>query len=324
MAASNLNLGKASGGVLNVQPADGTTTTSLVLPAINGTVVAADSNGNVGIGVTPVNGEKLQVKTGANRNLGISDQTTITGAVTIEGIDDTRGFNIPLEVRGSTVSITRPTGTTAIFDASGNLGVSVTPATRLDVNGVSRIRRQNVLDTYLDIIVSDINVNYSGYDPDGYMSHQWSSNGSTKMLLSGSGVLTTPYQPSFRSYASSYNGSTGIFYSWATSNGQGSTYTYYRNIGGHFNTSTGTFTAPIAGRYLITAMYDNSTGAVERNIGWLYYNGSNIGEWVESYGQYDNSAGSIVLYLNANDTIQFGTHPGIPYSSIVAGIDLLG
>jgi hypothetical protein len=53
MAASNLNLGKASGGVLNVQPADGTTTTSLVLPAINGTVVAADSNGNVGIGVIP-------------------------------------------------------------------------------------------------------------------------------------------------------------------------------------------------------------------------------------------------------------------------------
>ena len=38
MAASNLNLGKASGGVLNIQPADGTTTTSIVLPA-SGTVV---------------------------------------------------------------------------------------------------------------------------------------------------------------------------------------------------------------------------------------------------------------------------------------------
>ena len=41
MAASNLNLGKASGGVLNIQPADGTTNTSLVLPA-SGTVVATD------------------------------------------------------------------------------------------------------------------------------------------------------------------------------------------------------------------------------------------------------------------------------------------
>lgn len=41
MAASNLNLGKASGGVLNVQPADGTTNTSLVLPA-SGVVVATD------------------------------------------------------------------------------------------------------------------------------------------------------------------------------------------------------------------------------------------------------------------------------------------
>lgn len=79
MAASNLNLGKASGGVLNIQPADGTTNTSLVLPA-SGTVVATDTavtdnaiarydgttgkvqnsgviiddSGNVGIGVSPV------------------------------------------------------------------------------------------------------------------------------------------------------------------------------------------------------------------------------------------------------------------------------
>lgn len=43
MAAGNFNLGKASGGILNVSPADGTTNTSLVLPA-SGTVVATDAS----------------------------------------------------------------------------------------------------------------------------------------------------------------------------------------------------------------------------------------------------------------------------------------
>ena len=57
MAASNLNLGKASGGVLNVQPADGTTTTSIVLPA-SGTVTTTEyvNSNNLGNGTTTFNG----------------------------------------------------------------------------------------------------------------------------------------------------------------------------------------------------------------------------------------------------------------------------
>ena len=57
MAASNLNLGKASGGVLNIQPADGTTTTSIVLPA-SGTVATNEyvNSNNLGNGSTTFNG----------------------------------------------------------------------------------------------------------------------------------------------------------------------------------------------------------------------------------------------------------------------------
>ena len=57
MAASNLNLGKASGGVLNIQPADGTTTTSIVLPA-SGTVTTNEyvNSNNLGNGSTTFNG----------------------------------------------------------------------------------------------------------------------------------------------------------------------------------------------------------------------------------------------------------------------------
>ena len=57
MAASNLNLGKASGGVLNVQPADGTTNTSIVLPS-TGTVTTNEyvNSNNLGNGSTTFNG----------------------------------------------------------------------------------------------------------------------------------------------------------------------------------------------------------------------------------------------------------------------------
>ena len=90
--------------------------------------VVIDDSGNVGIGVTPSSVSKLQVKTGINRNISITDQVTVSGAATIEAIDDARGSNIPLELRGTTVSITRPSGTTCIFDSAGNVGIGVTPS----------------------------------------------------------------------------------------------------------------------------------------------------------------------------------------------------
>ena len=172
-----------------------------------------------------------------------------------------------------------------------------------------------------DILYTADNRGAGGRHRFGY----WNGTSFTNtMTLDSSGRLSIPNQPSFRSYSSTYNGTTGIFTSFASSSGTGSIATTFRNIGNNFNTSTGTFTAPIAGRYLVTAMYGNDSGGVERNIGWLYINGTNIGEWVESYGPYDNTTGAAVFYLNVNEYIQFATHPGIPYNNIVVSIDFLG
>ena len=71
-------------------------------------------------------------------------------------------------------------------------------------------------------------------------------------------------------------------------------------------------------------MYGQSNGVVERNIGWLYINGTNIGEWIESYGQYDDVQAAQVFYLNANDYVQVATHDGIRFDNVVLSIDLLG
>lgn len=158
----------------------------------------------------------------------------------------------------------------------------------------------------------------------GHKFYGWNGTSATNFMnIDSSGRLTIPNQPSFRSESNTYNSTTGIFSAWSTTNTNIGLSTIYRNIGAHFNTVTGTFTTPVTGKYLVTAMYSNGTGTAERNIGWLYYNGTNIGEWVESYGQYDNTHGAMMLWLNVGDTIQFATHPGIPFNSITAGIDLI-
>ena len=144
---------------------------------------------------------------------------------------------------------------------------------------------------------------------------------SGSLTIDGSGRVSTPNQPSVHASSSTKN-SSGIFTNYSTSDG-GIGFRY-RNVGGHLNTTSGRFTAPITGRYLITALYISSSGVVERNIAWLYINGTNIGEWTEAYGQYDDQSAASVFYLNANDYVEIATHTGIPFDGVVSTIDFLG
>lgn len=74
-----------------------------------------------------------------------------------------------------------------------------------------------------------------------------------RMILDSSGRLTTPFQTAFLAVATGGGGSVG------TGN-----YTSYLstpiNVGSGFNTSTGRFTAPVAGTYLVF-VHANATGA---------------------------------------------------------------
>lgn len=101
MAASNLNLGKASGGVLNVQPADGTTNTSIVLPS-TGTVVSDAT-------LKTINGNSL-VGSGDISLINLSSVTAyhlLQGNLAIDSSVITQGFNTTLYTgNGSTQSIT--------------------------------------------------------------------------------------------------------------------------------------------------------------------------------------------------------------------------
>ena len=145
----------------------------------------------------------------------------------------------------------------------------------------------------------------------------------TDLRVDSAGRVTMPYQPGFRSGTWTFDSNGyGLNYASASGNSGGMSFNY-RNSG-HFNTTTGRFTAPVSGKYLIQATYADDNAVESRSIGHLFINGSGRGEWVESWGQYDNTSNCIIEYLNAGDYVQFGRHPGIPYSGLVASIDVLG
>ena len=128
-----------------------------------------------------------------------------------------------------------------------------------------------------------------------------------RIQVNSSGHVTKPYQPMFDAYlaansnhpSGTYNLSTGD--SWATR----------ANIGNHF--SSGTFTAPVAGRYLFTA---NLTAS--GNVGAMSYMGlefqlngtrRNVHWWGKggSTASYFAANNATIMNLAANDVVRLAS-----------------
>ena len=128
---------------------------------------------------------------------------------------------------------------------------------------------------------------HSWYNPNGGLS------GNTVMQIDSAGRVTMPYQPCFsvrEDGSSSYT------------NGQYAKLDSIQvNVGGGYNASTGLFTAPVAGNYLITSqlMTTNGTG---RAIYYLYRNGSQYMEASSASTDYNDAQATTIMYLSAGDT----------------------
>ena len=135
------------------------------------------------------------------------------------------------------------------------------------------------------------------------------SSGGNGIKIDHNGYVTTPNQPSFHCHMSADQTISAVTWTKLTNLD-----TTRWNVGNHFNTSNSTFTAPIAGKYLFTAIvhFESSTNN-------YYYMGFKVNGSFYHYlygfnaarsGADNTHGGSQIISLNANDTIDLWTYDG--------------
>lgn len=126
-----------------------------------------------------------------------------------------------------------------------------------------------------------------------------------RFSIDQTGRMRLPYQPSFFAYHNAgdvdYGPNTVLPYQ-----------NTRHNVGNHYNTSTGTFTAPIAGTYMFSATCNGNWSGSYSGIPRAYWqvNGSNIGNSVHFRGPdatdqgLEQRSSTVILQLAASDTVR--------------------
>ena len=151
----------------------------------------------------------------------------------------------------------------------------------------------------------------------GFQTRNNAGSAATRMSIDGSGRVTTPYQPAFSTRGTGYTQVNAAFSTVKPA-------TTELNVGNHYNSSTGVWTVPVSGNYLVTAnglIYPSGTGGSGsvHNTAW-YKNGS---QWEdiqngEYYTNHTNITNTAIIPCGANDTLDFRFYrhsgSGAPYS----------
>ena len=145
-------------------------------------------------------------------------------------------------------------------------------------------------------------------------SISFKTNGNTQLTIDSSGRLLSPNRPYFYARANNLNFTSGtIPYDLVD-----------HNVGGHYDSSTYTFTAPVAGIYSITCQFFSKNNGVAGGAD-IQVNGVltlRCGrEGGETY--YEGYSNAINKYLNVGDTVRvqhyIGTvHTNTPFSHFSA------
>ena len=245
--------------------------------------------------------------------------------------DATATIATTTDVAARLPSITDGGNATAMtIDSSENIGIGVTPTNfvnrkSLDIGlngkiwshvsanetGVGHNFYYDGAYKYISTAAASRNL----YDGNGH-TFQVAASGSadaaiswtTAMTINTAGIVTTPKVPAFYVHAISNSNSNG-----GTSGAGYLIFTNASQNGSHYSTSTGKFTAPVAGWYKLQTTFladDNYSvsGTVAINV-----NGSiKIRAYFQSTGsRYWSAVASGVVYMNANDYAQANAPVGI-------------
>jgi hypothetical protein len=137
----------------------------------------------------------------------------------------------------------------------------------------------------------------------GNMGTVASSTFTERMKINTSGYVTKPYQPAFM--ATTNTTTTGAVVKFSN---------VVTNVGSGYSSSTGQFTAPVAGTYLIFAQLMGVNGS-GRIIWYIQKNGSTITQGGGASTDYQISSSTAVIVMAAGDTAQVYLLSGSAYPS---------
>ncbi len=193
---------------------------------------------------------------------------------------------------------------------TGNLGIGATPSTKLTIGRVDSSNEGG----QIDLCRASDNTSAWAIDVFGNTSTpslRFVDNVAalTRMQIDGAGRVTMPYQPAFMAVRLANH---------VTSSGVIVFENVRHNVGGHYNSSNGRFTAPVSGVYVfgMTCLLYNmgNSSNVTLNVNGSSFDGHGFfGVYGQFSGSYAGQGATLSVRLNAGDYVEFyysnnGTH----------------
>jgi hypothetical protein len=207
------------------------------------------------------------------------------------------------------------------INAAGNLGLGVVPETSGSNYNVLQIGQGGSLmapkateDMYVgsNVYRNSSNTNsyivtekasiYEQYNGEHYFNVAPSGSADAAisfavgMKISNAGIVTKPYQPCFsvrRNTSQTYNANTDPVVALNDK---------HFDVGNNFNTSTYRFTAPVAGKYLFTAVIQFGANGTSHSC--FYINGANSRDGWADFGDGTASTQTRILTLTSGDYVE--------------------
>lgn len=270
------------------------------------------------VSITSITGTTTKVGIDFNPSMSVSDATSSQPQARIYSVDSNYGASIVFANKtqgalGNSLTdkmLVAATGDVMINTSNNTAGgfnhkliVKQSSTSWTGGVGVESASNDHILSMGCNTTHTILSSSYrtaSGYKP---FTIQTSSNDS--LTVDASGRVTTPYQPAFH-----VTGLTGHHY--ANTAGYVTTWrTVDLNRGSHWNNSTGTFTAPIAGTYIFQfdPMYQHNGGDITfqiyKNGGAVAYNNPHTKDNGGYFPPWHNAPITWLGDLAASDTIRF-------------------